>query len=60
MPEKRIFAPLHPTTRKYGYGEVDRGPLPKQLRELIGRLRDAEPIEYPRDREGKESRTKQS
>jgi hypothetical protein len=60
MPERRTFAPLHPTTRKYGYGEVDRGPLPKQLRELIERLRDAEPIKDPRGREGKESRAKQS
>jgi len=59
MRERHALAPLHPTTRKYVYGDIDRAPLPKQLRELIKRLREAEPIKDPRGREAKESRTKQ-
>jgi hypothetical protein len=60
MPERRTFSPLHPTTRKYAYGEIDRAPLPKQLRELVERLRQAEPIKNPREFEGMERRPKQS
>lgn len=49
MPDRRTFAPLHPTTRKYAYGEVDGEPLPKELQELVERLRKVERISERRE-----------
>jgi hypothetical protein len=60
MRQRHILAPLHPTTRKYVYGDMDRGSLPKQLRELVERLREAEPVINWHGREEMESGTKQS
>src|SRR5262245_36050000 len=35
MPERRTFAPLHPTTRTFVSAGIERDPLPKELRELV-------------------------
>ena len=43
------FTPLHPTVRKY-VARTEREPLPAKPRELVGRLREAEPIRNPRGR----------
>ena len=47
MPERRIYSPLHPTTRKYVSAGIEQDPLPKKLCELLDRLRQAEPIQDP-------------
>lgn len=59
MAKRNTFAPLHPTTRKYVSGEVEREPLPQQLQELVERLREAEPDKEPCERERRERDTKQ-
>jgi hypothetical protein len=59
MPDRGIFRSLHPTTRNYVAGAVHREPLPKKLRELLERLREAEPIKGRRDSEEMERRTKE-
>jgi len=50
MADRGTFTSLHPTTRKYVAG-ISREPLPERLRELVGRLHEAEPIKHPRERE---------
>jgi hypothetical protein len=52
MAERRTFAPLHPT-RKYVSAGIERDPLPKELCELVERLRKSEPIEDPRENEAR-------
>ena len=52
MAERGTFAPLHPIARKY-VARIEREPLPAKLRELVERLREAEPIRDPANKKGR-------
>jgi len=55
MAERRYVHALAPIARKH-VARTERELLPAKLRELVERLREAEPISDPREREGTQRR----